>query len=281
MSENKKEGLTVFETIRREDEQGREYWSARDLAKVLGYKRWDKFKNAIQKARLACTNAGNEIADHFSQVGNMVKLGSGAAREIEDVQISRYACYLVVENADPSKPAVALGQTYFATKARQQELMEEGKRLEQYDRLIQIDQILRGTVATQVGIIRAKDFSLFQDEGYKGLYAGEASKDIHQRKGLKRNEAITDYMGVVELASNTFRSAQVEAAIRNQKITDPRQANQINFKAGQVTRRAMEEISGTRPEELPTPTESIQKVKRKRLKQKPILEILATEGERS
>ncbi len=254
---------TAFEAIRRENEQGGEYWSARDLAKVLDYKRWDKFKNAIQKAEIACQNSNQAVANHFDQVVKMVKIGSGAERKIEDVNLSRYACYLVVENADPGKPIVALGQTYFATQARKAELQEEGRRIWVYDQLAEQTYSLRGTLSGQAGVIRARDFAIFQDYGYMGLYDGETAANIHKRKNLKPNQSIVDHMSRSELAANWFRASQAEDAIATKGVISQEEANKIHYHAGKITRKAISEISGAMPEELPSPTNNIQIAKKR------------------
>lgn len=258
-----------FESIRREDEEGNEYWSARDLEEVLGYTNWRNFKYAIEKAKVACRNSHHDIADHFDATIKMIQAGKGAKRQVEDYHLSRYACYLLVENADPTKPVVALGQTYFATKARKAELLEESQRIFTYDQLMGQTEYLRDAAAKIAGIVRARDFAIFQDHGYRGLYAGETARDIHARKGLKKSQSITDYMGRAELAANWFRATQAEQALHNQNITDPEEANKIHYHAGERVRQAMQEISGVMPEEMPTPTDSIHKVKRKRLKPGP------------
>lgn len=233
---------------------------------MLEYEWWETFSNVIKKAETAYLNSGLLVEDHFRHVTKMIQLGKGGKRSVEDWQLSRYACYLVVENADPSKPVVTLGQTYFATKAREAEIMDELPRIKTYDQLMDQTRFLKGTAAKVAGIVRARDFSIFQDHGYRGLYNGETAQDIHRRKGLKKSQEITDYMGRIEPAANQFREAQAEAALLTKGITDPNEANEVHFMVGQVIREAMQKAGGIMPEDLPTPTESIQKVKRKRLK---------------
>lgn len=205
-----------FEEIRREAEDGSEYWSARDLAKILGYSKWEKFKFTIVRAEEACENSGQEIIDHFLQVGKMVKLGSGSQRKVEDYHLSRYACYLLIQNADPSKPIVALGQTYFAVQTRRQELADELAILpEDQLRLLRRSQMniynnQLAQAAQHAGVIESIDFAIFTDHGYKGLYGGLGAKDIHTRKGLKKNQQILDHMGSDELAANIFRASQTK-----------------------------------------------------------------------
>ncbi len=249
-----------FEAIREEAEDGSEYWSARDLSKILGYTEWRNFTTAIEKAKEACQNSGQAVSDHFVDINKMVKLGSGGRRKIEDYHLSRYACYLLIQNADPSKPIVALGQTYFAVQTRRQELADELAALpEDQLRLLRRAQMtiynsqLAG--AAQIsGVIEPMDFAIFQDHGYMGLYGGLKAKDIHDRKGLKKSQEILDYMGSDELAAN-------------EQIQGKEKANRTHFEVGKKVRQTIEELGGTLPEDLPTPAESIQQLQRKEQKQ--------------
>jgi DNA-damage-inducible protein D len=282
--------VSPFEQIRRESEEGVEYWSARELARILGYARWDKFKNAIERAETACENSGQEVEDHFARTGNMVRIGSGAQRRIEDYHLSRYACYLIIQNADPSKEIVALGQTYFAVQTRRQEeadelagLTEEQKRLYLRGQLSSHNRQL-AEAAYQAGVVQSMDFAIFQDHGYMGLYGGLKAREIHTKKGLKKSQQILDYMGSTELAANLFRATQTEEKLRREKIQGKERANQTHYEVGKKVRQTIEELGGTMPEELPTPQESIQQLKRKeerRLHQGPQLTLLpeGSEGE--
>ncbi len=273
-----------FEQIRRESEDGIEYWSARDLAEVLGYSRWDKFKNAIQRAQLACEKSGQSSEDHFRHTGRMVELGSGAKRKIEDFDLSRYACYLVVQNADPSKEIVALGQTYFAVQTRRQEeadqlegLTEDQKRLYLRGQLSEHNRHL-AEAAYRAGVVKSQDFGIFQDHGYMGLYGGLKARDIHAKKGLKKNQQILDHMGFEELAANLFRASQTDAKLRRENSQGKENANQTHYEVGKKVRQTIEELGGAMPEELPTPEESIQQLERqesKKLKQGPQLSLFA------
>jgi DNA-damage-inducible protein D len=268
--------VSPFESIRRVSEENIEYWSARDLAKVLGYVRWDKFKSAIKKAEIACENSEQPVENHFSHVGNMVQIGSGANRNIEDVHLSRYGCYLVIQNADPSKEIVALGQTYFAVQTRRQEqadelvgLNEKQKRLFLREQLSDHNRQLAET-ASHAGVVKSTDFAVFQDHGYMGLYGGLKARDIHARKSLKRNQHILDHMGSTELAANLFRATQAEEKIRREQIQGKNVANRTHYQVGQKVRQTIQELGGTMPEDLPTPPESIQQLQQKeqqRLKQ--------------
>lgn len=281
MSDNQQEpNQSHFETIRQTAEDGSEYWSARDLAKVLGYKRWETFPSVIEKAKIACTNSQQNVDNHFRHMTKMVSLGSGAKRNIEDVYLSKYGAYLTVQNADPTKEIVALGQTYFAVQTRRQEeadalaeLNEEQRRLFLRGQLSDHNRQL-ATTAQQAGVIQSKDFAIFQDHGYMGLYAGLKAADIHARKGLKKTQQILDHMNSEELAANLFRATQAEAKIRRENIKGKENANRTHFEVGKKVRGFIEELGGTMPEDQPLPAESIQQLEqkeKKRLKQGPQL----------
>jgi len=266
------EQTTPFETIRKVDEADNEYWSARDLAKVLGYKRWETFPNVIQKAETACLNSGQSVDYHFRHVTKMIQLGKGGTRAVEDVHLSRYACYLVVQNADPTKEIVALGQTYFAVQTRRQEeadsiaeLSEDQRRLFLRGQLTDHNKQLADK-AKSAGVITSFDFAVFQDHGYSGLYAGEKAKDIHKRKGLNPNQKILDHMGSDELAANFFRASQTKQKLEREKIKNKNAANQAHQEVGAKVRQTIEELGGTMPEELPTPVESIEQLEQKEKK---------------
>ncbi len=268
--------ISPFEQIRHVDEEGHEYWSARDLGEVLGYKTdYRNFRRVIDKAILACENSGQDASDHFAEASKRVELGSGAKRSVEDVHLSRYACYLVVQNADPSKEIVALGQTYFAVQTRRAEQMDELAALsEDQQRLYLRGQLADhnkqlAQTANQAGVIEPADFVVFQDHGYMGLYGGLRNRDIHTRKQLKRSQHILDHMGSTELAANLFRATQAEEKLRREGIRNKQRANRTHYEVGQEVRATIERIGGTMPEELPTPDASIQQLQRregKRLK---------------
>ncbi|OFZ73915.1 MAG: DNA damage-inducible protein D, partial [Betaproteobacteria bacterium RBG_16_64_9] len=212
----------TFDSIRQLDAAGNEYWLARDLQPLLDYAAWDKFKRVIEKAIEACRQSGHPAEDHFSQTAKMVELGSGARREIEDYHLSRYACYLIVQNGDPSKPVIAHGQTYFALQTRRQELAdseafarlsEDEKRLAVRNELASHNKHL-AAAAKDAGVVTPLDYAVFQDHGYRGLYGGLGAKDIHTRKGLKKSQKILDHMGSTELAANLFRATQTEEKLR-------------------------------------------------------------------
>lgn len=261
-----------FEAIRRVAEDGGEYWSARDLSKILGYTEWRNFITAIEKAKEACENSGQAVSDHFVEANKLIEAGKGAQRRIDDYHLSRYACYLLIQNADPSKPIVALGQTYFAVQTRRQELADELATLpEDQLRLLRRAQMTiynsqLAEAAQQTGVIESKDFAIFQDHGYMGLYGGLKAKDIHARKGLKKSQEILDYMGSDELAANIFRASQTKQKLEREQVQGKEKANQTHFEVGKKVRQTIEELGGTLPEDLPTPKESIQQLQRKEQK---------------
>lgn len=267
---------SVFESIRHINEYGQEFWYARELQKVLEYSQWRRFHDVIGRAKSACENSGLDTTDHFVDVGKMVDIGSGAEREIEDIALSRYACYLIVQNSDPRKEVIALGQTYFAVKTRQQELIEDYDRLSEEQKRLAIRREMiehnksLAEAAQMAGVIEPKDYAIFQNKGYQGLYGGLGVKEIHARKGLKKNEKILDHMGSTELAANLFRATQTDEKLRRENITGKAAANQAHYEVGRKVRQTIAELGGTMPEDLPTPDKSIRQIEReqRRLKDK-------------
>lgn len=253
----------TFEEIKHIDENGNEYWLARELQVALEYKKWQKFMNVIENAKTACKQSNFIIDDHFTQVGKMINLPKGAKRTTIDYKLSRYACYLIVQNADPKKEVVALGQTYFAVQTRRQELFEreyenlseDEKRLYQRN-LTRKGNYLLNQTARKSGV---KNFDKFHNYGYKGLYGGETANDIAKRKKLRYREDILDNMGSDELVANLFRISQTEQKLKNEKIKTETDANETHYKVGSKIRNTIKELGGTMPEEMPTP--------RKRLRQ--------------
>ncbi len=257
-----------FERIRHTAEDGGEYWSARDLAAILGYSGWQRFTSVLERAMQACENSGHAASDHFNATVKMIATGKGAQREVEDIHLSRYACYLVVQNADPAKEIVALGQTYFAVRTREAEIADELAQLSEDQRRLRLRAEMKernvdlAAAASGAGIITARDFALFQDHGYRGLYNGETARDIAARKGLKRGQAILDHMGSTELAANWFRATQAADKITREGVTTKDAANRIHHDVGRKVRQTIADLGGTMPEDLPTPAKSIAELQR-------------------
>ena len=264
----------TFESIKHVNEYGQEYWLARDLQPILDYAQWRRFAEAIDRAKQACQNSGFDVSDHFADVGKMVDIGSGAEREIDDVMLSRYACYLIVMNGDPRKEVIAVGQSYFAVKTRQQELIdsyeelsEDQKRLAIRNEMIAHNKSL-AEAAQMAGIVEPRDYAIFQNRGYQGLYGGLGAKEIHERKGLKKGQKILDHMGSTELAANLFRATQTDEKIRRENIRGKYAANEAHFQVGKKVRETIKELGGTMPEDLPTPEKSIAQIEREQEQRK-------------
>jgi DNA-damage-inducible protein D len=267
-----------FEELKHGTENYGEFWYARDLQLALEYASWDKFKRVIEKAITACEKSKQPISNHFSQVGKMVALGSGSQRKIEDYRLSRYACYLIVQNGDPTKSVIANGQTYFAIQTRRQELADDEhfKQLQEDEKRIFLRNEMREhnkklvEAAQQSGVQTNLDFAIFQNHGYKGLYGGLDAKAIHTHKGLKKGQQILDNMGSTELAANLFRATQTEEKRRREKINSKTTANRTHFAVGKKVRQTIQELGGTMPENLPTPDEDLKKLEKRLKPQKEI-----------
>jgi DNA-damage-inducible protein D len=260
----------TFESLRHVDEVGNEYWLARELQPVLEYSTWRNFKKVIEKARIAAEQSKSPAQDHFVEVNKLVATGSGAERAIEDYELSRYACYLIVQNGDPAKPVIANGQTYFAIQTRRAELAdnetfrrltEDQKRVFLRNEVREHNKLLVET-AQHAGVETPADFAVFQDHGYRGLYGGLGARDIHGRKRLKKSEAILDHMGSTELAANLFRATQAEEKLRRDEVVGKDAANHTHHEVGRQVRRAIKEIGGTMPEDLPMPDRSVKALER-------------------
>lgn len=269
-----KKTMSLFESIKHIDKNNIEYWTSRTLWKVLEYTEYRHFLPVIDKAKLACENSGQRIEDHFEDILEMVEIGSGAERSVDSVKLSRYACYLIVQNADPSKTIVAQGQTYFAIQTRIAEVQqmseyqtltdEEEKRLFLRTEVLKHNSLL-ASAAKDAGVIDNRDYAIFQNWGYKGLYGGMTANDIHLCKGLKKSQKILDHMGSTELAANLFRATQTEEKLRRENIKGRQHANKTHYEVGAKVRQTIKELGGTMPEELPT-VESIKTVEKKKRK---------------
>ena len=263
----------TFEDIKHIDEDGNEFWYARELQKVLEYKEWRNFSKVIEKAKEACKKAGNVEISYVVDVNKMVR-GGVADIPVKDIMLSRYACYLIVQNGDPSKEVIALGQTYFAVKTRQQELIEQyddltedQKRLSIRKQMVEHNKSLV-EAASAAGVKTSIEYATFQNHGYRGLYGGLDAKDIHKKKGLKKSQKILDHMGSEELAANLFRATQTDAKLRRDGMQGKDNANKTHFEVGQKVRQTIKELGGTMPEDLPTPEKSIKQLEREQKKLK-------------
>jgi len=258
-----------FEQIKQTNTAGYEYWSSRDFATVLGYENYRNFEGVVEKAKIACLNSGIRIEDHFVDADEMIEIGKGGRRLFKTTQLSRYACYLTIQNADPKKELVAHGQTYFAIQTRRQELEDES--IEEERRLLLREEMRRHNVqlmgaAKGAGVIEPRDYAIFQNHGYMGLYGGLKQEDIHKRKDLKKSQKILDHMGSTELAANLFRATQTEEKLRRDDVRGKNEANITHLKVGEKVRKTIQELGGTMPEELPV-VDSIKKIETKKRKQ--------------
>ena len=268
-----------FEDIKRIRPDGSEYWAARELAPVLDYAKWENFYKVIKRAMIACENSGRSTLECFPEVRKTSPMPNGGVKDILDYELSRYACYLIVQNGDPRKEVIALGQTYFAIQTYRQEVAERFNQLDEDSRRLvvrgdikQWNQLLAET-ARNAGVITAEEFAIFQNAGYMGLYGGMTVDDIHRRKGLAIGQKILDYMGSTELIANLFRISQTEEKLRKDQVSTPNAATAVHYAVGNEVREAIRKIDGTMPEDLPTPEKSIAQLEREqmeRLKQKAI-----------
>jgi len=262
----------TFENIKHTDENGTEFWYARELQKALEYTEYGKFLPVIRKAIEACRKTGFDEGNHFAHVSEMVRIGSGAERKMDSYKLSRYACYLIVMNGDPRKEVIALGQTYFAVKTRQKEISDSAAQLSEDEKRLAIrDEVtirnkFLASSAKAAGVETPVDYAVFQNRGYQGLYNGLGMKDIHKRKGLKKNEQILDHMGATELAANLFRITQTDDKLRRENIKGKEKANETHYAVGKKVRQTIAELGGTMPENLPTPKISAKKLKQERKK---------------
>lgn len=274
MADIQKYSEQTFESIKHINEYGQEFWYARELQAALEYSQWRRFEEAIERAKIACEQSENPVADHFANVGKMVKLGSGSEREVNDYVLSRYACYLIVMNGDPRKEVIAVGQTYFAVKTRQQELVENYDELTENQKRIAIRHEMAehnkslAEAAQMAGVETSLDYATFQNYGYMGLYGGLRAADIKARKGLKKSQNILDHMGSTELAANLFRATQTDEKLRRDNVQGKAAANQVHYQVGAKVRQTIKDLGGTMPEDLPTPEKGIKQLEREQEKKK-------------
>lgn len=266
-----KKEYKYFDVIKHIDENGMEFWYARELAEVLDYNKWENFAKVIKRAMIACDNSRHNIDDHFPEVRKMVNIGSKTKRKVVDYKLTRYACYLIVQNGDPRKEVIALGQTYFAVQTYRQEINDKFEELDEDRRRL----VIRGDIkqwnqllvdsAHDIGIITNEDYAIFQNAGYMGLYGGLTVDDIKKRKKLKKDEKILDFMGSTELIANLFRISQTTEKLKKIKNKSKETATHTHYQVGSKVRKAIKDIGGTMPEDLPTPKKSIKQIEKEHM----------------
>ena len=268
MNEIKENAENLFEDIKHIDENGNEYWYARELMPLLEYSKWERFSNAINNAKTSCIKSGYDINDHFPGVGKLSKRNNGAVVKIKDYKLSRYACYLIAQNGDSRKKAISLAQTYFAIQTRKQELSEKeyNELTEDEKRLYQRNLTRKGNYSLNITARNAgvKNFDKFHNSGYKGLYNGETANDIAKRKKLRYREDILDNMGSDELIANLFRISQTEQKLKNENIKLEGKANETHYEVGKEIRNTIKRLGGTMPEDLPTPNKSLKELEKEK-----------------
>ena len=269
MKNAKRENQT-FEDIRHIDENGVEFWYARELMPILEYSNWQNFEKIVKKAKISCENSDISVLDHFTNVNKMVLIGSGAYREQTDYKLSRYACYLIAQNGDSRKKVIALAQTYFAVQTRKQEITEKEYSLltEDEKRFYQRNLTRKGNYSLNIAAKNAgvKKFDKFHNAGYKGLYNGETADDIAKRKGLRYREDILDNMNEDELVANLFRINQTKQKLLKDNVLGEKEAKDVHYEVGKKVRKAIADIGGMMPEEMPTPKKSLKELERERKK---------------
>ena len=272
MNEIKEHTEKIFEDIKHIDEYGNEYWLARELQVAFEYKRWDKFCKVIENAKITCEKSKYAVSNHFSHLGKMINLGKGGKRKVEDYKLSRYACYLIVQNGDSRKKTIALGQTYFAVQTRKQELSEKeySTLTEDEKRFYQRNLTRKGNyslnmVARNVGV---RNFDKFHNAGYKGLYGGETANDIAKRKKLRYREDILDNMNEDELVANLFRINQTKQKLLKDKVQGENNSSDIHYEVGKEIRYTIKKLGGTMPEDMPTPKKSLKELEKENKKLK-------------
>ena len=270
MKELKAREYKHFEDIKQIRADATEFWSVRELAPALEYTKWEIFQNVIKRAMIACENSGHSVEDDFPEVRKIVDAGI-TSKPVKDYELTRYACYLIVQNGDPRKEVIALGQTYFAIQTYRQEVADHFNELDEDRRRLvvrgdikQWNQMLAET-AHNAGVITNEEFAIFQNAGYMGLYGGLDVDDIHKRKNLEVGQKILDYMGSTELIANLFRISQTEEKLRKDEVDNAKTATSIHYSVGKEVRSAIEKIGGTMPEDLPTPEKSIQEIEKEQM----------------
>ena len=257
-----------FEDIKHIDENGVEFWYARELMPILQYSNWQNFEKIINKAKISCKNSDISVLDHFTDINKMVQIGSGAYRKQSDYKLTRYACYLIAQNGDSRKKIIALAQTYFAVQTRKQEISEKEYSMltEDEKRFYQRNLTRKGNYSLNQAAKNAgvKNFDRFHNAGYKGLYNGETADDIAKRKGLRYREDILDNMGSDELIANLFRISQTEQKLRKDNISGEKEANKTHYNIGKNIREVIEKNGGTMPEDLPTPKKSLKQLEKEK-----------------
>ena len=266
MNELEKINETIFESIKHVDDDGNEYWYARELQKVLEYTEWRKFVGVIKKAINSCKASNYVTSDHFVGADKMINLGKGCQRKVSDYKLSRYACYLIAQNGDSRKKVIALAQTYFAIQTRKHELLEQeyNNLTDDEKRFYQRDLTKKGNYSLNQTAKKAgvKNFDKFHNAGYKGLYNGETANDIAKRKGLRYREDILDNMGSDELIANLFRISQTNQKLINDNVQGEGNANDVHYNVGKEVRNTIKRIGGTMPEDLPTPDKSLKELEK-------------------
>ena len=269
MNELEEKEYKSFEDIKRIRNDGSEFWYARELSQVLQYKEWRNFNKVLERSKISCKNSSQACIDHFVEVNKIVKAGA-TVKEVIDYELSRYACYLIVQNGDPRKKVIALGQTYFAIQTRKQELSEKEYSMltEDEKRFYNRELTRKGNYALNQTAKNAgvKNFDKFHNSGYKGLYNGETADDIAKRKGLRYREDILDNMGSDELIANLFRISQTEQKLKKDNIKTENDANNTHYKVGKKIRKTIEELGGTMPEDMPTPEKSLKQLEKEKMK---------------
>ena len=255
---------TVFEGIKHIDEDGKEYWFARELMPLLEYKKWENFNKVIQKSIISYRNSNNDDSYWVPEVRKPISTGKGKEEFIIDYKLSRYICYLIAQNGDPRKKVIALAQTYFAVKTRLREIDEKNydDMSEDEKRLYQRSLTKKGNRALNITARDAgvKNFDKFHNAGYRGLYNGESADDIAKRKGLRYREDILDNMGSEELVDNLFRIVHTDAKLKRDNVDNESTANKVHYEVGREVRDSIKRMGGIMPEELPTPNRSLKEL---------------------